>query len=121
MGHLPALTDFLESKPKPLRYINWYFRLFGAPIFLNNPISGLLIIIAAFVDNHYFAVSGLIGGTLGFLTALLVMKDYSPLQGGGVAFNSFLVGLVLPRFVQTVPGLYNWKAMLLIAVISILW
>ena len=80
MGHLPALTDFLETKPKPLRYIDWYFRLYGAPIFLNNPISGILIIVAAFVDNHYYATNGVIGGTVGFLTALLVMKDYGPLQ-----------------------------------------
>ena len=45
MGDMKIVSDMLAPKPWIVSFPIWILRSMGAPIFLNNPISGLLILI----------------------------------------------------------------------------
>ena len=40
MGDMKFLNEWLEDRPVLIQIPNWFLRGIGAPIFLNNPISG---------------------------------------------------------------------------------
>lgn len=40
MGDMKFLNDWLQDQPAIVQFPNWFLRGIGAPIFLNNPISG---------------------------------------------------------------------------------
>ena len=40
MGDMKFLSDWLDERPILIQFPNWFLRGIGAPIFLNNPISG---------------------------------------------------------------------------------
>ena len=55
------LSDWLSDKPAFVQLPNWLLRAVGAPIFLNNPISGILLIIGMFINSPWVAVNALLG------------------------------------------------------------
>ena len=40
MGDMKYLDEWLDERPVVVQFPNWFLRGIGAPIFLNNPISG---------------------------------------------------------------------------------
>ena len=40
MGDMKFLDEWLDERPVVVQFPNWFLRGIGAPIFLNNPISG---------------------------------------------------------------------------------
>ncbi|EED88444.1 urea transporter, partial [Thalassiosira pseudonana CCMP1335] len=66
--------------------------------FQNNPLSGLLILIAMFIQSTRVAVHGVIALVAGNLAGVLMGFDKSFLSCGLFGYNSFLVGLALATF-----------------------
>ena len=66
--------------------------------FQNNPLSGLMILIAMFVQSSRVAVHGIIAIIVGNLTGLLMGFDKSFFSCGLFGYNSFLVGLAIATF-----------------------
>ena len=40
MGDMKYLNEWLDDRPILIQFPSWFLRGIGAPIFLNNPISG---------------------------------------------------------------------------------
>ena len=70
----------------------------GQVAFMNNPLTGALVLVATFVQNEAIAIYGLIGVvTCGILVEMLGL-DQSLFQNGLMGFNGHLVGLALATF-----------------------
>ncbi|CAH1789237.1 unnamed protein product [Owenia fusiformis] len=107
MGDLPALTDWLKTKPWVLAVPSWILRAIGAPIFLNNPISGLLILIGMFIANPWVAICGITGLISAIATAFLLGQDHGAISNGGCTFHGMLVGIVVSASIDK-PDWYPW-------------
>ena len=79
--------------------------------FQNNPLSGLLILVAMFVQSSRVAVHGIIAIVCGNLSGLFMGFDKSFLSCGLFGYNSFLVGLAIATFDSAEMHMgYNWSA-----------
>jgi urea transporter len=78
----------------PLTLLHLSIHLYSLQVFFqNNPLSGLLILIAMFVQSSRVAVHGIIAIICGNLSGLFMGFDKSFLSCGLFGYNSFLVGL----------------------------
>ena len=112
-GTVEPLDQWVAGKPFPLRFLNACFRAFGQPIFLNNPVSGIVIMVALFVQSPWQACCGILGLLVAQMTALATKQPKGDVDSGGVAFQGLLTGLVIP----VLTGVSEWQGMLLLPVI----
>lgn len=113
MGVIDPLDKWLSDKPMPLRFLNACLRGYGQPVFLNNPISGLLIMAAMFVQNPWQGTNGLIGLLTAQISAMVMKQDKGAINNGGIAFQGLLTGLVITAF----SGSEDWYWPLILSVI----
>ncbi|XP_070564810.1 urea transporter 1-like [Ptychodera flava] len=113
MGNIEPLNEWLQDKPFVMKFVNGCFRGFGQPIFLSNPISGVVILAALFVQNQWQAINGILGLLTALFTAILLRLDRAGIEDGSIAFNGLLVGLHIPLF--SAAG--DWYGYLVFAVI----
>lgn len=107
MGDIAILNKHLTGKPWILQLPNWILRAIGAPIFLNNPISGLIILIAMFVNSPWIAINSMLGLLTAILTSFILRQERSSIVNGGCTFHGMLVGTVLSASVDK-PDWYPW-------------
>ena len=107
MGDIVLLNEWLRDKPAIVQSWNWFLRAVGAPIFLNNPISGVLLLVAMFVGNPWGATCGVLGLLSAIITAVLLKQDRGAIEGGGVTFHGMLVGITLAASLDKPPW-YPW-------------
>ena len=80
-----------------LREISGLFRAYAAILFLDNPVIGLIFIMATFWFPN-IGFSGLLGALVGLITARLLHLPH--LTSGMYIYNSLLVGLSLGAFYE---------------------
>ena len=95
MGVVAPLDRWLADKPYPLKFCNACFRGYGQPVFLNNPISGIIIMVAMFLQNPWQGINGLIGLLVAQISAIAMRQDSGAVMNGGIAFQGLLTGLVI--------------------------
>ena len=83
--------------------LNAILRTAGAPIFLNNPISGALIFVAISMTNNgagsVIAATALLGTVISAVTAIWLFNEKEEkLSSGSAIFNGFLTGLLLTDY-----------------------
>ncbi len=106
MGDMSAINEWLENKPWILQLPNWILRAIGAPIFLNNPISGLLILIGMLLHSAWMTVNALMGLLAAIATAIMIGVDRGDIVSGGATFHGMLVGIVISSSIE--PDWYPW-------------
>lgn len=72
---LPLPISCLSDKPLVLQFIDWILRGISQVLFVNNPISGILILVGLLVQNPWWALNGCVGTVVSTLTALLLSQD----------------------------------------------
>ena len=95
MGHMQPLSVWLVDKPWIVRMPSWVLRTIGAPIFLNNPISGIILLVAMFLGSPWVALNGLVGLFAALTTACVTGQDRGAIETGGATFHGMLVGIVV--------------------------
>lgn len=78
LSHLS--TDWLppgsiSDKSPVFQFLDWVLRGMSQVMFVNNPISGILIVFGLFIQNPWWAISGCLGTIVSTLTALLLSQD----------------------------------------------
>ncbi len=104
---MAGLDKWLEDKHWILQFPNSVFRGMGGAIFLNNPISGALILAGILVNSPWVAVNALIGQITAVLTSVLLCQGKGAIISGLVTFHGFLIGIAIPTFVDK-PAWYPW-------------
>lgn len=67
-----------------IQLLDWIMRGIAQVIFVNNPISGLLITAALFLQNPWWALNGLLGTLVSTVSAFLLGLNRS----GGISMNA---------------------------------
>lgn len=96
-GVMPEWSRRLEERPGPA-FVDSCLRGVGQIIFMNNPISGLLILSALWIASGWLGLATTIGVLASTATALLLGLDRSAIRGGLHGFNGALVGAGLATF-----------------------
>lgn len=69
-------------------------------IFVNNPISGYIIILALLLNNWVAALCGLLAQTSATITAKFLELESNDIRNGLHGFNGILVGLGFGTFLN---------------------
>lgn len=65
----------LPDKPQVLQFIDWVLRGISQVVFVNNPISGILILVGLLVQSPWLALNGYVATVVSTMTALLLSQD----------------------------------------------
>ncbi|PNJ80692.1 SLC14A1 isoform 20, partial [Pongo abelii] len=60
-GDMKELANWLKDKTVLLQFIDWILRGISQVVFVNNPISGILILVGLLVQNPWWALTGWLG------------------------------------------------------------
>ncbi len=97
LGTMQQLNQRLANQPLG-DFVNYNLRGIGQVIFVNNPVSGLLILVALFLQSPWVAFMGLLGVVASTITAILFKLDRDSIRNGIFGYNGLLVGAALGTF-----------------------
>ncbi|MFE1746004.1 urea transporter [Coleofasciculus sp. H7-2] len=94
LGTMQQLNQRLANQPL-LDFFNATLRGIGQAIFVNNPVSGLLIIIAIFIQSPWLGTMSLLGTAAANLMAIALKLDRGTIQNGIFGLNGLLIGATI--------------------------
>ncbi|XP_055273256.1 urea transporter 2 [Moschus berezovskii] len=115
-GEMKECGEGLKDKSPVFQFLDWVLRGMSQVMFVNNPLSGILIVLGLFIQNPWWAISGCLGTVVSTLTALILSQDKSAIAAGLHGYNGVLVGLLLAVFSDK--GDYFWWLLLPVIVMS---
>uniref|UniRef100_A0A8C3SGE6 Urea transporter n=1 Tax=Chelydra serpentina TaxID=8475 RepID=A0A8C3SGE6_CHESE len=86
------------DKSLVVQFIDWVLRGISQVMFVNNPLSGMLILAGLLIQNPWWTLTGCSGTVVSTLTALLLRQDRSAVAAGLFGYNGVLVGLLVTMF-----------------------
>ncbi|HEV7286357.1 MAG TPA: urea transporter, partial [Kaistia sp.] len=81
-----------------LGFVDWSLRGIGQVVFQNNPLTGLIILLALFFNSAVYGAICILGVVVATATAILLKADRGLIRDGLFGFNGALVGLALVAF-----------------------
>lgn len=96
-GTAPVMQSHLRRIP-PLGFVEYCLRGVGQVMFMNNPLTGLLVLVAAWTFDPWLGFGGTLGLVVSTLVALLLGFDRAAIHAGLYGFNGVLCGLALATF-----------------------
>jgi urea transporter len=110
-GTMPDAATRAEANPV-LAFVDSCLRGVGQVCFMNNPLTGLLILVAMCVGELWLGVAGAIGLVVSTLTAIAIGMDRAAIRAGLFGFNGVLVGAGLSLFLQP-----DWDALVMVWIV----
>ena len=110
-GTMPDLDERVLRIPV-VGFIEYCLRGVGQVVFMNSPITGLLILAAAWIYNPWFGFAGTIAVIASTLAALALGFDRDAIHAGLYGFNGVLVGLGLALFLTP-----HWDALVILWIV----
>jgi urea transporter len=107
-GTMPGLAGRVDSNPL-LSFVDSCGRGIGQVCFMNNPVTGLAILVAMFVGEAWLGFAGALGVVVSTLSAIVIGMDRGAIRAGLFGFNGVLVGAGLSLFLQP-----DWDAMVMV-------
>jgi urea transporter len=96
---MPGLAERADGNPL-LAFIDSCLRGIGQVCFMNNPVTGLAILVAMFVGEAWLGFAGAVGVATSTLAAILIGMDRGAIRAGLFGFNGVLVGAGFSLFLQ---------------------
>ncbi|XP_038646710.1 urea transporter 2 isoform X2 [Scyliorhinus canicula] len=112
-GDMRELGHWLKDQNIVLQFIDWNLRGIAQVMFVNNPLSGVVILAGLILQNPWWALSGVVGTVFSNLAALMFSQNRSAIAAGLYGYNGILVGLLMAVFCDK----GDWYWWLLLAVI----
>lgn len=110
-GTMPGWSERAADNPL-LDFVDSCLRGVGQVCFMNNPITGLAILIAMFVGEAWLGFAGVLGVVVSTAAALLIGMDRGAIRAGLFGFNGVLVGAGLSLFLQP-----DWDALVMVWIV----
>jgi urea transporter len=98
-GTMPAFAERAEGNPL-LAFVDSCLRGVGQVCFMNNPVTGLAILVAMFVAKPWLGFAGVLGLVVSTLAAVVIGMDRGAIRVGLFGFNGVLVGAGLSLFLS---------------------
>ncbi|NXA12781.1 UT2 protein, partial [Sapayoa aenigma] len=115
-GDMKEFGVWLKDKPLMIQFIDWVLRGISQVMFVNNPLSGLIVLVGFLLQNLWWTLTGCLGTVVSTLTALVLGQDRSAIAAGLYGYNGVLVGLLMAVF--SAKGDYHWWLLLPVALMS---
>ncbi|NXN98087.1 UT2 protein, partial [Rhinopomastus cyanomelas] len=115
-GDMKEFGAWLKGKPLAIQFIDWVLRGISQVMFVNNPLSGLVVVAGFLVQNPWWTLTGCLGTVISTVTALILGQDRSAIAAGLYGYNGVLVGLLMAVF--SAKGDYYWWLLLPVALVS---
>jgi len=112
-GTMPEWQARVETNPVG-DFVDYCLRGVGQVVFMNNPVTGLLIMIGIFVASAWLGVAALIGLLASTLVGILIGIDRNLIRAGLFGFNGVLVGAGLGLFLAP-----EWDGLAIIWIIVV--
>lgn len=112
-GTAPQMQEH-SLRLQPLGFIEYCLRGVGQVQFTNNPISGLLVLVAAWTYSPWLGFGGTLGVIVSTLAAHLLGFDRGAIRAGLFGFNGVLVGLALATFLAPA-----WDPIVMVWIIAV--
>src|SRR5260370_775139 len=96
-GTMPAASERARENPL-LDFIDSCLRGVGQVCFMNNPVTGLAILVAMTVAKPWLGFAGVLGLVVSTGAALVIGMDRGAIRAGLFGFNGILVGAGLSLF-----------------------
>lgn len=113
-GMMPY-TDAWCRKSFAIEFVDAVLRGLGQVIFLNNPVTGIFMLIAAILNDHYLTILGMLGIFASTATAYAFRFPRDAIKGGIFGYNGYLVGTAMGVFLADYGG--DWNPILIIPAI----
>uniref|UniRef100_A0A8B9U211 Urea transporter n=1 Tax=Anas zonorhyncha TaxID=75864 RepID=A0A8B9U211_9AVES len=117
-GDMKEFGAWLRDKPIVIQFIDWVLRGISQVMFVNNPLSGLVVVAGFLVQNPWWTLTGCLGTVVSTLTALILGQDRGAIAAGLHGYNGVLVGLLMAVF--SAKGDYHWWLLLPVALVSMM-
>jgi urea transporter len=98
-GTMPVWGERIEGN-LALAFVDSCLRGVGQVCFMNNPVTGLAILVAMFVSEAWLGFAGVLGLVVSTGAAILIGMDRGAIRAGLFGFNGVLVGAGLSLFLQ---------------------
>jgi urea transporter len=98
-GTMPEWSARAERTPA-VAFVDSCLRGVGQVCFMNNPITGLAILVAMCVGELWLGFAGALGLVVSTLTAIAIGMDRAAIRVGLFGFNGVLVGAGMSLFLQ---------------------
>src|SRR3954470_6673273 len=108
---MQAWGERADGSP-PLAFIDSCLRGVGQVCFMNNPITGLAILVAMVVGEPWLGFAGALGLVVSNLAAILIGMDRGAIRAGLFGFNGVLVGAGLSLFLQP-----DWDVLVMVWIV----
>src|SRR3954468_13552859 len=95
-----------------LAFIDSCLRGIGQVCFMNNPVTGLAILVAMFVGEAWLGFAGALGVVVSTLAAMLIGMDRGAIRAGLFGFNGILVGAGLSLFLKP-----DWDVLVIVWIV----
>uniref|UniRef100_A0A672U558 Urea transporter n=2 Tax=Strigops habroptila TaxID=2489341 RepID=A0A672U558_STRHB len=115
-GDMKEFRAWLKDKPLMIQFVDWVLRGISQVMFVNNPISGIIVVAGFLMQNPWWTLTGCLGTVVSTLTALILGQDRSATAAGLYGYNGLLVGLLMAIFSDK--GDYHWWLLLPVALVS---
>lgn len=112
-GAMPELSKRLERRPG-LDFIQYSLRGVGQIVFMNNPLTGLLILVGMTVFSAWLGFAAVLGAVSSTAFALVLGFDRSAIRSGLYGFNGALVGAGLATFLSM-----SWSPLSMIYIVAV--
>src|SRR4051794_9915144 len=110
-GTMPAWSEQARDNPL-LDFVDSCLRGVGQVVFMNNPVTGLAILIAMTVAEPWLGFAGALGLIVSTATALLIGMDRGAIRAGLFGFNGVLVGAGMSLFLQP-----DWSGLVMVWIV----
>lgn len=110
-GTMPGWAERAARNPL-LDFVDSCLRGVGQVCFMNNPITGLAILVAMFVGEAWLGFAGALGLVVSTLAALVIGMDRAAIRAGLFGFNGVLVGAGLSLFLQP-----DWDVLVMVWIV----
>jgi urea transporter len=110
-GTMTGFSERAESNPL-LAFVDSCLRGVGQVCFMNNPVTGLAILVAMFVAEGWLGFAGALGLVASTLAAIAIGMDRGAIRAGLFGFNGVLVGAALSLFLHP-----DWDALVMVWIV----
>ncbi|CAL9708286.1 unnamed protein product [Knipowitschia caucasica] len=97
-GDMAPFAKWMERQFILLQLMDWVLRGAAQVMFVNNPLSGLIIFAGLILQNYWWALNGFVGTLFATLSALILQQNRGAIAAGLYGYNGILVGLLMAVF-----------------------
>ncbi|KAM8886112.1 urea transporter 2 [Spinachia spinachia] len=97
-GDMKVFGKWMEKQFFLLQLLDWVLRGAAQVMFVNNPLSGLIIFAGLILQNYWWALNGFVGTLFATISALILRQNRGAIASGLYGYNGILVGLLMAVF-----------------------